>query len=349
MNYKYRTGLVVGKFMPLHKGHEYLIQTAFDSCEQVIILNYSSIEDERFNPDMRRKYLRSFTSYWSINDRAKIHVFDNCDCPADDAPEEVHQKFCADYLFDELHTTVQAVFGSEEYINGFADYLTLYFTSKLLSPLVVHPVIVDIVRNKYLISGTELRDPKCDVNTFNQMVSPYITRHFRKKFLFLGGESTGKTTIISELSDILNIDACFEYGRDYYDYTNKKLYLEDMEHIALSQWEREDRSWSVCNAHKPLLCDTSPLTTLFYSLKWFGRASPTLHGMAATIVSRYSKIFVCAPDFPLVQDGTRQDEAFRQAGHEFYIKTLTKNKIPFKLLTGTEKNRIKDAIKYMKE
>ena len=35
---KFETGLVIGKFFPLHKGHQYLIDTALEQVKELTIL-----------------------------------------------------------------------------------------------------------------------------------------------------------------------------------------------------------------------------------------------------------------------------------------------------------------------
>ena len=37
----FRAGLIVGKFCPLHKGHELLIKTAIAACESVVVISYA--------------------------------------------------------------------------------------------------------------------------------------------------------------------------------------------------------------------------------------------------------------------------------------------------------------------
>src|SRR4051812_5145184 len=41
---RFRCGLVVGKFSPLHRGHEYVIRRAMEDCEEVAIISYSKPE-----------------------------------------------------------------------------------------------------------------------------------------------------------------------------------------------------------------------------------------------------------------------------------------------------------------
>jgi len=54
---RFSTGLVVGKFAPLHLGHEHLIRTAFAQCERVVILSYTRPEFPSCGPEQRRAWL----------------------------------------------------------------------------------------------------------------------------------------------------------------------------------------------------------------------------------------------------------------------------------------------------
>src|SRR5436190_7066726 len=44
MSKRFRRGLVVGKFAPLHRGHELVIRRASDACEEVVIISYCKPE-----------------------------------------------------------------------------------------------------------------------------------------------------------------------------------------------------------------------------------------------------------------------------------------------------------------
>ncbi len=41
MSERFRRGLVVGKFCPLHLGHELLINRARSQCDDLIVLSYT--------------------------------------------------------------------------------------------------------------------------------------------------------------------------------------------------------------------------------------------------------------------------------------------------------------------
>jgi len=53
----FRRGLVVGKFSPLHRGHEGLIRCAQDSCDELIIISYSNPEFAGCEASRREQWL----------------------------------------------------------------------------------------------------------------------------------------------------------------------------------------------------------------------------------------------------------------------------------------------------
>ena len=55
---KYKVGMYGGKFMPMHKGHEYCVELAAKECETVyVILFYGGEEEERILGEMPEDWL----------------------------------------------------------------------------------------------------------------------------------------------------------------------------------------------------------------------------------------------------------------------------------------------------
>lgn len=52
-------GLIVGKFAPLHKGHQLLLETALDECESVTVLVYSNPDFPAMPSEIRANWLRA--------------------------------------------------------------------------------------------------------------------------------------------------------------------------------------------------------------------------------------------------------------------------------------------------
>jgi NadR type nicotinamide-nucleotide adenylyltransferase len=175
---------------------------------------------------------------------------------------------------------------------------------------------------------------------FRDYLSDIVFASFMKKVVFLGGESTGKSTLAKSLAARLETQFVAEYGRELWERKDGALIFEDMELIAQTQVRREielsklSKNW--------LFCDTSPLTTAFYSQSMFGTVSPQLEQLSKR---SYEVTFLCAPDFDFVQDGTRQGENFRLAQHEWYSDELYKREIPFTELRGSVNDRIHTVLK----
>lgn len=331
---KYVTGLVVGKFCPLHNGHEYLIDTAMEQCERVVVISYTSTNfGPKFTAAKREQWFENV--YCWAGDKLDVHVIDPASrhVPADDAHELVHRDFCANYLL-EIGTSVQAVFSSEEYGEGFALKLQEFFQAKFRIDITVDHVMVDYHRLAYPVSGTAMRK-QIDLD----QLPLGVARTFVPKVLFLGGESTGKTTLAKRLSVDFGYGFVPEYGRELYEIRQGKLMYEDMLQIAKFQLQQEE----LVSKYIPmyLFCDTSPLTTYFYSLQMFGRADKKLKKLAYDSLQEYDYVFLCMPDFPFVQDGTRRDEAYRALGTSWYINELMFENKKYVSLVGDLEARVK--------
>ena len=126
-----------------------------------------------------------------------------------------------------------------------------------------------------------------------------------------------------------------EYGRELWEAKSGVLVFDDLLHIAEEQLRREQAA--LLRARQYVFCDTSPLTTLFYSKQLFGKADPSLERLAGRI---YDATILCAPDFTFVQDGTRQPESFRRLQHEWYGVELSRRGVSYLLVTGSLEARI---------
>ena len=340
---KYRTGLVVGKFAPLTRGHEALIEHALSQCEELIVLSYTSADYGKYSdPDLRERWLTQFTKTRWGAPNVKIAVLrDNQSFPPDEAPEEAHRQFCAQYLVSSLYTTVQAVFSSEEYGVGFAQYLQGYFNSKFTH---VTAETFPVGSVTVPVSATQVRAMGFEAAYEAGLISDRVRDDLVPRVLILGGESSGKSTLVEALAKTLNTSSTHEYGRTLWEQRSGQLFFEDMEAIAKEQILMEEHQAQY--AHKVLICDTSPLTTLFYSREMFGMVSPKLSDLAED--HKYDAIYICDNDIPFEQDGTRRDTAFREKAYDFYVKFC--GVPPYAIIVrGTVEERVSQVITDLKE
>lgn len=227
------------------------------------------------------------------------------------------------------------MFTSEDYGDGFAEALTCYFLEHGSRRTPVHHVCVDNSRTAVPISGTRLRG---DPRVRRKFLAEPVRTSLVERVAVPGGESSGKTDLAQALAERLGTEWVPEYGRELWDARAGRLHLAGMIDIATVQIEREARA--AVRAERWLICDTTPLTTAFYSMEMFETVDERLQDLASRA---YRHILLCAPDFAFVQDGTRRDAKFRQRQHEWYVRELSGRGIGFAVLAGSLESRVETA------
>lgn len=339
MTKQFARGLVVGKFSPLHYGHELVINEAIRQCEEVVVISYSKPEFEKCGRANRDRWIadrfpdvtRLVIDEEALRDICLVKGLIPMSVPHNDAPDEEHRRFVARLCLEILGETVDAVFTSESYGDGFADALTHHFRSHVEEAHVSH-MCIDKRRQAVPISGTAIRS---DPHAHRSFLAPSVYADFVRRIAILGAESSGKTTLAEALAKHFDTAWVPEYGRELWEARNGQLNLGDMIRIGAQQVQLEERLAS--NAHRWLFCDTTPLTTVFYSQATFGTVDPALRALAKR---QYDYLILCSPDFGFVQDGTRQTPAFQEKQHRWYIETLEASGLNFVIVSGSVAERV---------
>lgn len=333
MSVRFGTGLVVGKFAPLHRGHEALLQHAQARCERLLVVSYTAPEFARCDVAQRRAWLQRCCP------DATVHVIDDAWLrergsalrllPNDD-PDAAQQHFLALLLRDVLHEPVDAIFASESYVQP---------TALKLAELLGRPVAAcsfDPGRVAVPISASRIR---AEPHRHRSFLDPQVYAGFVARIALVGAESTGKTTLAQALAAHYGSVWAAEYGRELWEAQAGVLSEADLLRIGHAQVARENAL--LLQAHQVLVCDTTPLVTHGYSEAMFGRCDDTL---AALSRRAYTHWFLCEPDFPMVQDGTRRDEAFRRWQHGWYDARLAERGIAFTRLAGSTTDRLAQVV-----
>ncbi len=342
MTVRFRTGLVVGKLSPLHRGHEHLLGAALRQCERVLCLSYSSPELPGCGAEARRGWMSELfpaVTHLALDEaeveRLRLQHGVLPQLPHNDASELEHRSFVAELCLQVFGVAVDAVFTSELYGDGFAAELQRQFRAANLVDARVAHVRVDLDRSTVPISASAIRADRELAFTF---LSPVVRASFVRRVCLVGGESSGKTTLTRSLAASFETSHCEEYGREKWLERGGELHYEDYLLIARTQVQLEAQATRA--ARHVTFCDTSPLTTLFYCLDQFGGAEPELSRLAER---SYDLFLLCAPDLPFVQDGTRLDVAFRARQHDFYLAELERRQARWLLVEGPLEARVEQA------
>jgi HTH-type transcriptional regulator, transcriptional repressor of NAD biosynthesis genes len=315
-----KIGLVVGKFAPLHKGHELVLETAQNHCQRVIVLCYSNPDFPTMPSQTRAGWIRALYP--------NLEVFVPSNPPPNNSSDHTHREFVRHWL-EEHHLRADMVFGSDEYLTGFAAHIGAM------------PVVVDAARATVPISGTRLRQTP---HALLEFVSPLVRRHLEfwaqpvQKVVFLGAESTGKSTLTARMAQEYATAFVPEYGREVWEKKNGQLEPADYIHIAKTHRQLEDAALE--NAKRFLFVDTNAITTMFLGYAYEGNMLPQLTELARDAEKRYHHIFLCGDDIPFVQDGWRDDAVWRSRAQGMVRYDLAVRGVTYTEVRGNLEERV---------
>jgi HTH-type transcriptional repressor of NAD biosynthesis genes len=327
---KFKRALIVGKFSPVHNGHVNLIQYAIEQSEEVIIFSYSN--PEFIDSNYRDKWLSL------LFPQAKIFIFtaENSSYPLNSESDITHRKFVANMYLDKISMPLDAIFAGEDYLYSFTLHMSDFLKRMKIQSYDVVPVLFDRNKQKDKISATMIRT---EVHKYRNFLPSIVYSDFIKRICFLGAESTGKSTLAQLLAKSFKTSYVEEFGRTLWEKKAGNLVFEDMLLIATEHIKNENTA--LLQSNKYLFIDTSPLTTLFYSESYFQKSDSKLIDLS---YREYDFIFLCAPDFPFVQDGTRADQEFRIKQHQWYLEQLELRKTKYTHLFGKIEERVEKVI-----
>ncbi len=305
-------GAIVGKFLPPHRGHHHLIDTALAGCERVVVFVCERPDDPI--PGARR-------AEWIVQRHPRVEVQ-----VIDDRYDAQDSKVWADNVRRWLGRAPDAVFTSEDYGDDFARHLG------------AHHFKVDPLRRTVPISGTTIRrDPHAHWDFLESGARGWYAR----RVVVLGAESTGTTTLARTLAESLDTQWVPEYGREYsWTRDMSKPWTDwEFEQIAAEQNFREDAAAGQCN--RVLVCDTDSLATLIWQRRYMGRPSA---GVARLATARRADLYLLTGDeIPFVQDGIRDGEHIRHDMHRWFEKLLAAQRVPWAVLRGDQAERLEAA------
>ena len=177
-----------------------------------------------------------------------------------------------------------------------------------------------------------------------------------KKIVVIGPESTGKSTLCSQLAEHYKTLWCPEYAREYLEKNGTDYTYEDLLTIAKGQIESEEAVTDELRAMlttsgSQLKADSANLfidTDMYVMKVWcefaFGKCHSWILNQAAT--RKYDLYLLCNVDLPWVRDELREypNLEIRKKLYHFYKDIMVNQKVPWIDISGNYQERLQKAI-----
>jgi NadR type nicotinamide-nucleotide adenylyltransferase len=310
-----RSGLVIGKFLPPHRGHRHLVEQALARVDALTVIVFTK-RREPIPGDLRAAWVRQYFPEATV-----LHVRE--EHPVDFADPAVWDLWIG-AIRRAYPSGPTTVFSSETY------------GEELARRLGATHAMVDPDRRAVPVSGTAIRErPLARWDDIAPCARPWFVR----RVAVVGAESTGKTTLAAALAGRFATAWVPEYAREHLAARGGVCRPEDLPVIARRQREAEDRL--AAGANRYLFCDTDLLTTALWSERYFGAVDPEVAALAAQ--REYALTFLCGNDVPWVDDGLRDSPGHREWFLGRFERELGARARPYVSVAGSHEVRLRAA------
>jgi NadR type nicotinamide-nucleotide adenylyltransferase len=302
------SGIIVGKFLPPHRGHQYLIEFARRYVETLTVL-VCTLRRDPIPGDLRFGWMRE--AFPSVN---VVHHTDEIPQTPDEDPDfwNMWRRIVATHA----PPGITHVFASENYGWKFAETLGATF------------VPVDPQRIIVPVSGTKVRaDP---MRHWHDILPP-ARAYFTKRVCLFGPEATGKSTLAARLAAHFETVAVQEYARAFLAHKDGVCERDDIPLIARGQAATEDALAGLAN--RVLICDTDLLTTSLWSRTLFGDCPPWIIEEGER--RRYDLYLLTDVDAPPAPGQRFYMPGHRRAQFEMFRRALESRNLGFIHLRGS--------------
>ena len=161
-----------------------------------------------------------------------------------------------------------------------------------------------------------------------------------QRVVFVGAESTGKSTLSDYLAQAYGTVSVPEIGRFIWEEKQGRLDADEYVEIAIRHRTAEDAAMP--QARRWLFVDTNALTTLLLGIQFRQVGDPPpaeLLRCADDCRTRYAHTFVCADDIPYEEQDVRENEAWRGRIQNLVMQDLQARVISYTVVRGSVEER----------
>ena len=336
---KYRVGMYGGSFDPLHIGHIHDIIKAASMCNELYIMISWCENRESTTKELRYRWILNCTKHLDnvkiimVEDKAVSKVVYNTDYYWEKGAQDIKET---------IGKPIDAVFCGSDYLG----------TNRFESLYCPESEVIYFDRTEVPISSTEIREwATSHWDYVPDVCKPYYT----KKVLVVGGESTGKSTLVQNLALAFNTNYVSEVGRDTCEYAGGEDFMnvDDLYENLIRQ--KINVMDAVKHSNRVIFVDTDSLTTLFYAnfLLEEKRDIERCTKLAEAIneISEWDLVLFLEPTVAFVQDGTRNEiiAADREKYSNQIKELLNKYGVKYECISGDYLERFNVAVRLLNE
>ena len=310
-------GLLLGKFLPPHKGHLYLGDFARHFVKNLTIV-VGTLPTEPIPGDLRYRWMKELFPTCNVVHLDKV-------LPQEPSEHPDFWNIWEHELREIAPFPPDIIFASEDYGNKLAEILDARF------------IPVDPDRSIMPVSGTSVRD---DPFAHWELIPPNVRTHYLKRVCVFGPESTGKSTLAKNLSAHFKTTCVPEYARTYLEQLGNELEQTKLLDIARGQIASIEALSP--DAQKVLISDTDALLTTVWSEFLYQDCNPEIQHLAKQ--HSHHLYLLTDIDVPWVADPIRYLPEDRANFLELCENTLAKNGMNYVKLSGSWEERFETAV-----
>lgn len=319
----YNRALIIGKFMPLHRGHMKMIEHAAEIARQVYVV----VLGWKGEPiSMIQRYNWVSDTYVDMSNIHPVMLgYDPNELNSSSESDLQSSIEWAEYLKANLYDfdKFDVIVGSEKYVQYMGEYLGIDYD------------IFDEERKAVSISATAI---KSDIVNNWDYLAPAVKRTYAKHICIVGSESTGKTTVCRRIEDENNfVTAVYEIGRSLVGKselcTKEKLISIFNIHAMLLNEVRYDPPTPI------IIWDTDNIITKsYYKFLFDSDFEPYV---VENIADEY---FFFDSNIPVVDDGSRFDESTAKSLKDCHISMYDKYGVYLEMVTENRYEVVNDYV-----
>lgn len=324
-------GITIGKFMPLHAGHELMIEFGASMVDLFYVI-VSGKETDTIPLTVRYDWVWDYVNKNNLTNVEVVYHIDNSPTPINvDEHGTVLDPEFQNYWKSEFRNIMPHAthfVSSDRYGQTMADLLGIEW------------IPVDPLREMVNISATKIRN---NIDKNFKYISDVAKPYFVKKIAVIGPESSGKSTMTKILAEEYNGIIVNEYGRTLSEVKTNDLSKDDFLQIMKGQQVLIDIA--VKKSTSPyVFIDTEAYVTYLFSKIYLGEYVEEILEFGKT--QNIDHYIVLAPTVKWVDDGTRVlgDQEKREEFYKNLVDILEKHSKSYACIESDSYNeRVWDA------